>query len=737
MNILITGGAGFIGAHLTAALLEQGNNVATLDNLSTGSFDNIRPFVDHPHFSFAIDDLSNSLVLDRLASEADAIVHLAAAVGVQLVVERPTETIETNVLGTHAVLHAAQRYRCRTLIASTSEVYGKGVSIPFNESNDLLLGSSSNSRWCYAASKLLDEFLGLAAYQEHGLPVTILRFFNTVGPGQSGRYGMVVPRFMRQALRGEPISVYGDGEQSRCFCHVADTVRAVAALLDEPEATVGEIYNIGATEEITINQLAQRVIEEANSTSQIEHIPYSEAYAPGFEDMRRRVPDIRKLHAAIGWQPEQSLDQHSGRCGRVRAIEIERPDSMNPKPVVLQVTAIPLTAARFLLPLANGLRNDGCVVHFACSEGPERPELTAAGFPVQTVAIDRRIRTVHNLPALARLTELMRRQRYDAVHAHTPVAGLLARVAARLAGVPVVLYTLHGSVWNEGDSVRSRLFSLAERTGAACTDHAFVLNEYDGDELTRRGFYKPDQITVLGVGGGGVNLDRFRREALPADAGITMRSELGIPAGVQVIGFLGRVVREKGILDLLEAFVAVSRQIPDVHLVLAGGTVVGEWDAVSEDEMFAAVDHDGDLWSRVHITGFRDDAPHLLTAMDVVVLPSWREGFGMALAEAGAMGIPVIGTDTPGGKAAIVHDENGLLIPVRRPQELAGAITSVLTQPSLAKRLGEAGRSHAVARFGQQRTIERQLEVYRRLLPIADSTAPNAAGSGVEEAVRS
>ena len=208
--------------------------MSVLDNLSTGSIENIRAFAKHPLYSFAIDDLSHTLVLDRLASQADAIVHLAAAVGVQLVVERPTETIETNVLGTHAVLAAARRYRCRTLIASTSEVYGKGVRVPFAEDDDLLLGASSRSRWSYAASKLLDEFLGLAAYREYGLPVTIVRFFNTVGPGQTGRYGMVVPRFVRAALQEKPIPVYGDGLQSRCFCHVHDTVRAVVKLLDRP-----------------------------------------------------------------------------------------------------------------------------------------------------------------------------------------------------------------------------------------------------------------------------------------------------------------------------------------------------------------------------------------------------------------------------------------------------------------------------------------------------------------------
>jgi UDP-glucose 4-epimerase len=309
MNVLITGGAGFIGSHLTKRLLARGDRVAILDNLATGNYANIRPFIGTPGFSFAIDDLSNALVLDRLASEANAIVHLAAAVGVQLVVERPTETIETNVLGTHAVLAAARRYRCRTLIASTSEVYGKGVRIPFSEEDDLLLGPSSRSRWCYAASKLLDEFLGLAAHREHDLPVTIMRFFNTVGPGQTGRYGMVVPRLVRQALRNEEITVYGDGDQSRCFCHVSDTVRALISLLDQPESTAGEIYNIGSNEEVTINQLAQSVVERTDTTSTIKYVPYSDAYAPGFEDMRRRVPDTTKLRTAVGWSPEHSLDQ--------------------------------------------------------------------------------------------------------------------------------------------------------------------------------------------------------------------------------------------------------------------------------------------------------------------------------------------------------------------------------------------------------------------------------------------
>lgn len=309
MHVLITGGAGFIGSHLTAALLARGDTVAVLDNLSTGQYENIARFKGESGYTFAIEDLNNPLVLDRLASEADAIVHLAAAVGVQLVVERPTETIETNVLGSHTVLAAARRYRCRTLIASTSEVYGKSAKIPFAEDDDLVLGPSSRSRWSYAASKLLDEFLGLAAFREFDLPVTVMRFFNTVGPGQTGRYGMVVPRFVQMALTNRPIPIYGDGEQSRCFCHVRDTVRAIIALMDRPGETSGEVYNIGNTSEVTINQLSQAVIERTNSQSTLEHIPYSEAYAPGFEDMRRRVPDIRKIQRVTGWQPEANLTQ--------------------------------------------------------------------------------------------------------------------------------------------------------------------------------------------------------------------------------------------------------------------------------------------------------------------------------------------------------------------------------------------------------------------------------------------
>jgi UDP-glucose 4-epimerase len=309
MHVLITGGAGFIGSHLTQALLARGDSVAVMDDLSTGAFANIQPFLKHPLFSFAIESITNDLVLDRLASQANAIVHLAAAVGVQLVVEQPTRTLETNVIGTHQVLAAARRYRCRTLLASTSEVYGKSGDLPFNEESDLLLGPSSHSRWGYAASKLLDEFLGLAAHREYDLPVTVTRFFNTVGPRQTGRYGMVVPRFVQQALAGQPLTVFGDGEQSRCFCHVGDVIQALLGLLDRPKETAGQVYNIGSQEEVTINHLARSVIQRSKSASEIVYIPYGEAYAPGFEDMRRRIPDISKIQQTIGWQPTRSLNE--------------------------------------------------------------------------------------------------------------------------------------------------------------------------------------------------------------------------------------------------------------------------------------------------------------------------------------------------------------------------------------------------------------------------------------------
>ena len=306
MHVLITGGAGFIGSHLADALLRRGDTVSVLDNLSTGSAENVRGLEGHPRFSFAQAGLDDGAALDRLASRADAIVHLAATVGVQLVLERPTQTIETNVLGTHALLDAARRYGCQTLIASTSEVYGKSESLPFSENDDLVLGPPSRTRWVYAATKLLDEFLALAAHQEFGLPLTIMRLFNVVGPRQTGRFGMVLPRFVRQALRGQPLTVYGDGMQTRCFCHVGDVVQAIVGLLGRTTAS-GQIYNIGSSQEVTIRELAEQIVDRADSNSPIHYLPYDQAYAAGFEDLRRRVPDISKIEAEIGWKPTHLL----------------------------------------------------------------------------------------------------------------------------------------------------------------------------------------------------------------------------------------------------------------------------------------------------------------------------------------------------------------------------------------------------------------------------------------------
>jgi UDP-glucose 4-epimerase len=306
-RVLITGGAGFIGSHLAERLLQRGDQVAIIDDLSTGSFNNIAHLATHPNFEFAIDSILNEIVLDRLASQCDVIVHLAAVVGVKLVVESPVQTITTNVGGTEAVLHAARRYRAKTLIASTSEVYGKGVQVPFREEDDVLLGTTSRNRWAYAASKMVDEFLGLAYYHQYGLPVVPFRLFNTVGPRQTGSYGMVMPRFVSAALRGEPLQVYGDGTQTRCFCHVKDSVRAIVGLADHPDA-VGQVFNIGATQEISILALAQRIIEQLESPSQIGFVPYEQVYTKGFEDMARRVPDTRRIQQAIGWRPERSLD---------------------------------------------------------------------------------------------------------------------------------------------------------------------------------------------------------------------------------------------------------------------------------------------------------------------------------------------------------------------------------------------------------------------------------------------
>jgi len=305
---LITGGAGFIGSHLAEALLAQGQQVVAIDNLSTGRIENIAALMDHSQFQFVCETVQNELVMDRLVSECDAIYHLAAAVGVELVVRDPVHTIETNLFGTEMVLRLARRYRKKALIASSSEVYGKSDAIPFREDGDRVMGPTIRNRWCYAESKAMDEFMALAHHKQFDVPVVIVRFFNTVGPRQTGRYGMVIPRLVNQALSGEPLTVYDDGQQTRCFCNVKDTVRAVTGLMNEPRA-VGEIFNIGGSEEVTILKLARRVLARSGSHSEIKLISYQDAYGPGFEDMRRRVPDTSKIKSLVGWQPTVSLDQ--------------------------------------------------------------------------------------------------------------------------------------------------------------------------------------------------------------------------------------------------------------------------------------------------------------------------------------------------------------------------------------------------------------------------------------------
>ena len=307
-KILVTGGAGFIGSHLCETLVQLGHQVIAIDDLSTGRLENIQNLRLNPDFQFVRESILNAQVLDRLASQAHLVIHLAAAVGVKLIVENPVYTINTNIMGSEAVLRTANRYGCKVLIASTSEVYGKGAQVPFKEDDDCLIGPTTHSRWAYATSKAVDEFLGLAYHQQFGLPIVIMRFFNTIGPRQTGRYGMVVPRFVRQALKNEPLEVYGDGNQSRCFADVADVIRAVIHLMEDEKA-LGQVFNIGATEEITMRELAEKVIHLTHSRSEIRQIPYEKAYAPGFEDMRRRVPSIEKIARLMGYTPEYSLDE--------------------------------------------------------------------------------------------------------------------------------------------------------------------------------------------------------------------------------------------------------------------------------------------------------------------------------------------------------------------------------------------------------------------------------------------
>lgn len=304
---LITGGCGFIGSHLAEALLARGDAVTVVDDLSTGQFGNIQSLIGHPGFQFAIETIVNETVMDRLVSECDIIYHLAAAVGVELIVTDPVRVIETNIKGCEAVMRIGARYRKKVILASSSEIYGKSEQVPFCEDADRLLGPTTRIRWSYACSKAMDEFLALAYAKQFSLPVVITRLFNTVGPRQTGRYGMVVPRFVGQALRNEPITVYGDGRQTRCFCHVSDVVRAIIALSDEP-AAAGEVFNVGSTEEVTIEELARRTVALAGSSSPIVIVPYDQAYEAGFEDMRRRVPDTTKIQKAVGWEPRVDLD---------------------------------------------------------------------------------------------------------------------------------------------------------------------------------------------------------------------------------------------------------------------------------------------------------------------------------------------------------------------------------------------------------------------------------------------
>ncbi|MFH1085265.1 MAG: GDP-mannose 4,6-dehydratase [Chloroflexota bacterium] len=308
MKALITGGCGFIGSHLAEALLGRGDAVTVVDDLSTGAFCNIAHLVGRPGFQFAIETIMNETVMDRLVSECDIIYHLAAAVGVELIVREPVRVIETNIKGCEAIMRIGARYRKQVMLASSSEIYGKSEAVPFREDADRVMGPTTRSRWSYACSKAMDEFLALAYAKQYGLPVVIMRFFNTVGPRQTGRYGMVVPRFARQALLNQPLTVYGDGQQSRCFTYVGDVVRAIVGLADAPQA-VGEVFNIGGTEEVTIERLARRTIALAESTSQVVYVPYDQAYERGFEDMRRRVPDIAKITSLLGWRPAVGLDE--------------------------------------------------------------------------------------------------------------------------------------------------------------------------------------------------------------------------------------------------------------------------------------------------------------------------------------------------------------------------------------------------------------------------------------------
>lgn len=340
MRVLITGGAGFIGSHLADAYLAQGDAVHVLDNLSTGSMDNIQHLLKHPRFAYTIDSVRNAPVVAELLDRCDVVFHLAAAVGVKLIVESPVRTIETNVHGTEVVLAQACKRKKKVLIASTSEVYGVSTQVPFREDGNLVLGATTKGRWSYACSKAIDEFLALAYWREKKLPTVVVRLFNTVGPRQTGQYGMVIPSFVKQALAGRPLTVHGDGSQSRCFCDVGDIVGALMKLMDHP-AAVGAVFNVGSCEEVTIGELAEMVKVLAESRSEIVTVPYREAYGDDFEDMPRRVPDIGKINALIGFRPTVKLEEI---IRRVIAFQRER------QPGPRQAVAVP---ADLLLPVKS------------------------------------------------------------------------------------------------------------------------------------------------------------------------------------------------------------------------------------------------------------------------------------------------------------------------------------------------------------------------------------------------
>jgi len=308
MKAFITGGAGFIGSHLVERLLKDGHQVTVVDNLSTGSLENIKTFVEHRKFSFFEGDIFDTDLIAKLVAQCDVVFHLAAAVGVKLIADRPVHTIETNIVGTRVILDVVNKLGKKILIASSSEVYGKSEAIPFHEDDDLVLGSTSLSRWSYACSKAIDEFLGLAFHQQYDLSVVIGRFFNTIGPRQTGQYGMVVPRFVQSALRDKPLLVYGTGQQKRCFCYVNDVVEAIIGLMSRPN-TAGRVYNIGSTEEIGIEELADKIIAMTASKSEKRFVPYEKAYGRAIEDMMRRVPSIERIRDAVGWEPKTSLTE--------------------------------------------------------------------------------------------------------------------------------------------------------------------------------------------------------------------------------------------------------------------------------------------------------------------------------------------------------------------------------------------------------------------------------------------